>query len=216
MAIKIWFPIVALAISGCVALREHDAIVVAPPLSQEDLNAINQNKVKFHRALTTRRFLVDSLPIGSIVAYFPSHDFAIPESWHVCDGSVITDNESPLVGRVTPNLIDVRYLAGTSAFFGQTFGANQLLVDGGHQHGASTALAGVHTHSLEIGPSTVNAPKEAQAGHDMRLLPQDHSHTSDLAAGGQHRHGLTKDGTHNHSGDKRPASMGLLYIMKIK
>lgn len=77
-------------------------------------------------------FLIDSMPIGSIVAVavnLPGMTAPNSSIWQKCDGSEITHPDSPLRSqgasiRFTPTLTDNRYLKGTDTGGQNTYGGN--------------------------------------------------------------------------------------------
>ncbi|MDX1461969.1 MAG: hypothetical protein R3359_02845 [Marinirhabdus sp.] len=61
---------------------------------------------RWERVLTPKAN-VGVLPIGSIIAWFDRIDFpalTLPEGWQLCDGSIISDADSPLNGLATPDI----------------------------------------------------------------------------------------------------------------
>lgn len=143
------------------------------------------------------------LPIGSIIAYgLPlDSDQKMAElqraGWSLCDGSVITDAESPIKGSTLPKLTDDRFLMGVGlkSGFGLTAGNNKIPQQDHHAHAFSAQTGG--------------GGGLGRSGGDQRNLSENthtHSVSGTTSPGGQHDHG----------GDNKPACMGVYFIMRIK
>lgn len=107
---------------------------------------------KFNRAINDGDRLDDGyfnglatlMPIGGITAWAKSFTNvpALPDGWLECDGSVISDSDSPLNGQTLPDLNgDNRFLRGNS-----TSGTT----GGSATHSLTTAELAAHTHAVNI------------------------------------------------------------------
>ncbi len=109
----------------------------------------------------------EAVPLGTVIEWWrPNASFPVPEGYVICDGSTVTDPESPYDGVALPDLIDnfVRGVTDT-ALIGETFDGNHDHVfdppqvtsseDGAHTHplifGASTSFSGSHHHTYSPG-----------------------------------------------------------------
>jgi hypothetical protein len=116
-----------------------------------------------------------AVPIGGIVPWAKNFTGVptLPEQFLECDGSVISDAESPLNGQTLPNLNgNNNYLRGGTTS-GSTGGAlthtHTVGVAGGGNHprgDATNAGTGSHTHSLS---STNHEPPYYQVVWIMRI-----------------------------------------------
>ncbi len=97
----------------------------------------------------------NSIPVGSIIDWWrPDTTFPLPNGYAICNGDVITDTLSPLVGMTLPDLSD-KFILGT-------IDPNEAGEEGGsidHTHtidvGTVTSqLAGGHLHSFNFGTLT--------------------------------------------------------------
>ena len=92
-----------------------------------------------------------SIPLGSIIDWWrPNGDFTIPSNFMICDGSTVSDPESPYYNITIPNLAD-RFIRGVTdpANIGDSGGidshAHTYSVD--HDHASqNTTDAGEHNH----------------------------------------------------------------------
>ena len=203
--------------SGC-AYIDHSKLNVsndnATPLSR-----LTDSHRKVHRIFQLRRMALDTLPVGSIIAFYDVSVAPLPENWQLCNGDLIHDVRSPLNGVKTPDLSDNRFLMGTGSSYGQYGGTNELMMGGKHTHSATTSIAGAHNHGGKTGPETSNGnirPIEGVNEKNVRLAAIAHRHP--ISTDGDHTHDIAIDpaAPHNHGGDKRPNWFGVAYIMKIK
>ena len=206
------------AVSGC-AYVQYPATPPPGVLTADELRAANLNPLRIRRVFQTRRMLLDTLPVGSIVPYYATYAVLLPENWRYCNGDVVDDSESPLHGQRLPNLIDERFPMGALNQHGTYGGSNAVQIDGAHQHTTLTNSAGDHDHGGSTGSETINArvyEVEEKGEAQVRIVTQGHEHS--ILADGSHRHTGTTNlaGAHDHGGDKRPKWFGVVYIIKIK
>lgn len=139
------------------------------------------------------------VPLGSVISY--TGDLStIGAAWQVCDGSNITDPESPFNGTPTPKLNDYRYVVGVpnQQAIRTDFGSNEWK-DGSHGHhiDITTKEGDVRTYPYVGGHSLT-------ASQSKTMLNHGHKVEGDIGGGG-----------HDH-GDKLPRSLGVHWIMRIK
>jgi len=114
----------------------------------------------------------DYMPVGSIISiYIPFID-TMPSYWQECDGSTISDSESPLDGTDVPDLNgDNRYLRGNTTS-GGTGGTNAT-----HNHTMNTwpdnggnygSFVGATLSSLSVGLSSAE-PAHQEVKYYMRV-----------------------------------------------
>lgn len=178
------------------------------PVSNNDINqlkaAIDTLSLQFtqHKQFVERELKIFApllVPLGSVISY--SGDLStIGPAWQVCDGSNITDPESPFVGTQTPKLNDYRYVVGVpnQQAIRTSIGSNEWQ-DGAHWHHVdiTTKEGDVRTYPY-IGSHSLTASQSRTMAN--------HGHKVDGDVGG---------GCHDH-GDKRPLSLGVHWIMRIK
>lgn len=208
--------LVSVVLGGCAFVERSRNTLPRPtaPIPQAEITRANAEKLEVHRIAELRRMMLDSLPVGSIIAFYPSQKLAIPENWQICDGSFVTDTESVLIGEPTPNLLDDRFLMGSSARFGNFGGANVIPSDGGHDHGGRTLAGGSHDHSGNTLAPDKNGSKAAAKGSDARIFDTPHRHG--IPSEPPHVHAIPRSLAHDHGGDLRPRWFGVLFLMKIK
>lgn len=104
-------------------------------------------------------------PIGGIIAWLKSFTgvpATLPAGWVECDGSVLSDADSPLNGETIPDLNgDNRFLRGNSTS-GSTGGAETMA----HTHtyqgsGLNDAGGGAHNDSFNSGTDAVHTSSAA-------------------------------------------------------
>lgn len=144
------------------------------------------------------------VPVGAVIDWWrPNDTFPLPEGFQMCDGSLVTDPMSPLLGMRLPDLRN-RFVRGVDniGFIGDEGGAesHDHIVDlPAHTHTGTTALAGGHMHTGTTAPA---------GGH---------THTSTMGMAGGHTHndttvdpplvGMTRPaGIHNHTWAKTDGS----------
>lgn len=149
------------------------------------------------------------VPVGGIVPYFGSVS-SLAANWKYCDGSAVSDPESPLNGQVIPDLRS-RFVRGTS-------GANGFGYGGGdthsHYNSSSSLTSWIPRRSVD---SWVNAYQKASSAsgffpniytltYDSNdTIPKDsHGHTGGVVYG------------YTNSSYNVPAYYALNYIIRIK
>lgn len=138
------------------------------------------------------------VPIGSIIAWTDNITGtpALPSSFKLCDGSTISDSESPMNGQTLPDLNgDERFLRGSG-----TSGTTQADAFQGHRHTVINNYvplrsdgAGGNTHTAGTATAVVNA--------------------SDFV--GDPRTDGT-NGTPRTASETRPINMSVKWVMRIK
>lgn len=135
------------------------------------------------------------VPVGTILAYIGPLTTVLPQNWVLCDGRLVIDPQSPFNNRRIPDLTNDRFLMGVAANgpVAAPGGSNTIDLGGGHNHGGKTiGFAGYQAGEINY---------DRQQGHQDQY-------------GIQLR--IDTDGGHNHGGDKRPAYLGVFYIIRIK
>ncbi len=80
-----------------------------------------------------------SVPIGAVIDWWGGQfDLPVPPAYQICDGSIVKDSESPLVGQALPNLAE-RFIIGGASL------AEPLLGDDKHLHGYDAPR---HSHGM--------------------------------------------------------------------
>ena len=136
------------------------------------------------------------MPVGTIIAHFGPWQFS--DKWQICMGQEIRDPDSPLYGRKVPDLngahapFQATYIAGTLDIrtYNKKFGNNILPGSGTHSHGGRTGRGGGRSYG--------------DADDERRHASSDHDHT------------ISADGNHDHGGDNRPNTFGLIYLIRVK
>lgn len=147
-------------------------------------------------------FAPSMVPVGAIVSYIGDLS-KIGPAWRVCDGSTISDAESPLNGSKTPVLNDYRYLIGVpnQQTINTEIGMNRWERDGSHAH----TFDGETITRFNIHQGVGDGAHEVQTRSGSHLKP------ISFPFSGQTHHA----GGHDH-GEKRPLSRGVHWIMRIK
>lgn len=114
-------------------------------------------------------YLIDATPVGTIMPILygltgvPAPD---SEIWQLCDGSAITNVNSPLVGHNTPDFTDGRMIKGAvSAGTPGTRGGSHT-GDLRHNHGGSTSGLNWAPHN-----------GQSKNDHDFHAFASGHQHT---------------------------------------
>lgn len=168
--------------------------------------AVNKGQYKLaYKKLRKKEVgLLDDIPIGAIIPHWGKWEFS--DRWQICKGQVIDDIESPLYGKRVPDLTGITigkdkptYIAGTleKKYFNKKFGKNYI------------PMEKAHTHSATIGQnSSIVYPDQHIIGKGKTIR----------SAGPYHKHTISikKAGKHNHGGDNKPYSFGLVYLIKVK
>ena len=190
--------------------RTSDALAVGYPTGYS--NAYNVDNI---------------VPLGTIVPYF-GNPATLPENWKVCDGSTVSDPESPLHQVRIPDLRG-KFLRGEeeSAYdpLGSTPRAggsdsisfvdhtHQLVSNGMHEHTGTTTDSGRHGHAgnvsvaIKLDPHSGVTNGHLNAGVFANAVAGDASiggnpHTHDVNGSGEHTHPFLTDsgGVHDHGG----------------
>ncbi|MGB0550997.1 MAG: hypothetical protein ACPGQV_00245 [Alphaproteobacteria bacterium] len=182
------------------------------------------------------------VPIGATIPYFGPLE-KLPPSWSLCNGEVVRDQDSPLIGQRLPDLRDA-FVRGASSkeSIGKTGGSDEISTSpaGAHAHGGVTAntpdsemrtsgVAGLHRHSGQTGsaggglssnsglPGGPGALSQRGSAHQHALntdLTGNHSHN--LPPTNAHQHEVSESGNHAHKGDNRPRHVEAYFICRIK
>jgi hypothetical protein len=129
---------------------------------------------------------------------------AIPNGWHLCDGT-----------NGTPDLRD-RFIMGaiSDADVGETGGQNEVTLTEAqmpvHDHGGITSSAGGHTHKIPL-YNADGSTKPLAGGH--YAYPQGNADAK-TATAGQHSHTISSSGG-GQPHENRPAFYKLAFIMKL-
>tara|TARA_Y100000310_G_scaffold151386_1_gene150985 strand:- start:1718 stop:2182 length:465 start_codon:yes stop_codon:yes gene_type:complete len=146
---------------------------------------------------------VGDVPIGGVVAWLSNIAGVpnLPEGWALCDGSTISDGNSPLNGQTIPDLNgDNRFLRGNSTS-GGTGGSEN------HQH----------TESFGVAVSTIVSFAEDPFGGSNDTITEARS-TSDNVSSGTFTGSLTSE-ARNSSGNAvspLPTYYAVVWIIRIK
>jgi len=163
-----------------------------------------------------------TVPIGGIVEWYrPTPDTDVPDGWAVCDGSVVSDPDSPLDGQPTPDLVGrfvrglgtsalqdpTSYGGGTATSLPDAGGVEQH--DLGHRHSVSLPS---HRHSISSdgGHSHTVPGQSVETGFISTCDPNRVTTCAAFFGGnlGDHRHDVAipsvatqSAGSHSHGGD---------------
>ena len=145
-----------------------------------------------------------SVPVGGVIPFAGSLD-NLGENWQLCDGTQVTDPQSPFFDQFVPDMSG-RFPRGLTA-------AENLLVQGGgdgHTHDATLTNVNINIESLVAGYeymrySIYSGPTNERALIAGRTNPRSsHGHDNGVASG-----------TTDVSADL-PAYIEFYYIMRIK
>ena len=145
-----------------------------------------------------------SIPLGGVVAWyrFRTSD-PLPDGYWIADGSTINDPNSPYNGITAPNLVDHFVMGVTLVRMGEAGGNNAIPAWPGGTFGVSGT-----TFSAQATGSNSDAYKHnADRGCCPQVTGLDHTHSFG---------GTTTISSHDHGGDKRPAYVGFLYLIRIR
>ena len=140
-----------------------------------------------------------SVPIGTIVAWHKdlSGVSSLPTGWKECNGSTVTDSESPLVNQTLPNLNgELRFLRGSSTsgtLQGDAFQGH------GHTHRFNALAFSPSGSGTTISPSAINGVTNSSGSGNI-VSPVD----------------LSGYGTVRFATETRPVNMSVVWIMRIK
>ena len=136
-----------------------------------------------------------SLPVGTVIDWWRPSDSttSLPEGFVVCDGSVVSDTESPYDGKAVPNLTDT-FVRGVTDVnnIGQSGGSinHSHTTDINHDHASENVLtsnAGSHNHVTNINHN-----------HASSFSASTGSHNHSVSIGHDHPSVSTNSDTHNH------------------
>lgn len=156
-----------------------------------------------------------AVPIGAVVSWW-GNSGSTPNGWQLCDGSTVTDTQSPLKGLVLPDLRDrfVRGATGNVRASAQTGGQDQitLSVDQMPRHSHGVIDPG-HSHAINGIPGWGAGPQNAGLARTDGNSPQNawamsiSSATTGISiseAGGGNAVAIV------------PRFVGLVYIIRVK
>jgi hypothetical protein len=144
-------------------------------------------------------------PVGAILPWHKTLTGvpALPDGWMECDGSPITDTESPMNGQNTPNLND-RY---------QSHHARGLFLRGDTTSGTfeDDAFQG-HWHAVPTGHRITQT-----TGGELQDIGTQYGNNDSLA-GDSVNDAITDgtNGTPRTASETRPASMSVVWIIRVK
>ena len=135
------------------------------PGTQANANEVNTNFTEIEDEMngyTTANILTQIMPVGSIVPWAKTITGvpALPSNWVECDGSTISDGDSPMDGEAVPDLNgDNRFLRGNSTSGGT--GGDETMA---HTHALTvTALSsGTGTASYQLDAATTQAASNTE------------------------------------------------------
>lgn len=258
-------------LNGTVAdANEVEAIFLPLYIDIAPINVDAPNKLGTGRFVLESALSDAVTPVGSILAFYDFNGVATFDLtiWNYCDGSVINSPGSPIDGQTLPDLSG-RYIVGfgtdgggdigTAPFATAPVGSANSVLDLTHTHTVNAHSHTVNNHSHTIGNDGIHAhtgltgvisDNTGFAGatqaivDDDGVVKTDHHFAIDANVNnfeGQHRHIISNDGTHDHSGatgltnpgtsatalvtnnpapslaaiDIRPRSIRVRFIMKI-
>lgn len=151
------------------------------------------------------------VPVGTILPYMGPYA-SLPSEWKVCNGEKVTDTESPLLNQNLPNLIG-KYIAGvnTSSECGSSFGTNTWTTDPATISGVTDSDADKWTDvssKWTDAPFPIPLPSYSSTMGPLSTTRTNHPkvHVHDVSIGLPN---------HTH-GEKRPESVGVYFIIRIK
>lgn len=216
--VKYLLVVVVSLITACAYVEKPDT-AESGSITIEAIRKANASPLKIQRIFQSKRMMLDSLPVGSILPYYNEANLRLPDNWRFANGDTVEDPLSPLHGKKLPNLLDERFLMGSIMSLGGSGGTNKIAPDGEHGHVASSERAGTHNHTGRTGLEYDNGRVlELREDGEIRVRLVDQAHRHTLSNDGGHTHGVSVEpaGVHDHGGDARPNWYGVLYIIKIK
>jgi len=141
-----------------------------------------------------------------------------PDGFHVCDGAVLNDGDSPIfngAGRYLPNLTDDRFLMGDT-LAGGTGGSNTMA----HTHGPGSFIAPTHRHYVAAKNTATGSVcdwSSTYPGPQGGFCGDCHYHT--LGAHYTNYSGnisITGTSAAASNDENRPKYLSCFYIMRIK
>ncbi len=171
----------------------------------------------------TQRYAERLIPIGTIVPYYGQLK-ALSDHWMVCDGSTVTDNDSPIKGYVLPDLRQ-RFLRGaqdgvSGANAGNTGGQDYVPP---HNHAVSGSSRDVSFPQNSVccwlaGYNPVTAADGLQFDASLFDIPMSAGNAEPRPSHGHIGGTATFTGTASNSGahDNRPQYFSVPFVMRIK
>jgi Collagen triple helix repeat (20 copies) len=142
------------------------------------------------------------VPVGTVIDWWrPDDSFQVPTGFQICDGSVVSNPDSPLNGKTLPNLLN-KFIRGVTD-------PNQIGVIAGadyHTHSGTTTQAGDHSHTLQWGGAELYNSYDYNYVYEFSFVVG-----TMTMPGGAHSHTLNVGSAWNV-----PACVGLLKIICIK
>jgi hypothetical protein len=147
------------------------------------------------------------VPVGTVLAWYPPTNATIPPNFAYCDGSTVTDQDSPFYNTTTPDLRNLFPLgSGYGISPGQTGGDMAFNVAGWNSGS-----------SISTGPTQVNGEDDQQNYIVYKGSPDPKkpyrfsvSSSSDPENDGNHHHNV------NPINVPSPGWVAVNYIMRIK
>lgn len=176
--------------------REDEVIKKKREQAIQLVEYIKTDSIESQTLLTTfnRNF-----PLATIIPWHPNikkqHgetiNINLPTGWVKCDGSVITDSESPLLGAVTPNL-----------------NGNKLFIRGSEESGIIQDQSWKNLH--------IRSQRSDQSTTGVSAINSSRWNSSDIYTGWSH--GPEKVGINLKWGNEeiKPKNFSVIWIMKIK
>ena len=183
-------------------------------------------------AFVANRLTLPTVPIGTILDWYrPTPTTAMPEGYQMCDGSLITDPESPMQGQNTPNLIDKITYGVTLARVDQREKKEGNTINLNHVHSMA------HTHTMDFkttlrdgisGRANIvrGLGRDQMSGEDGRLVFNLMWEPSEVQFSlfAPYVVGTTQGSSSGNTGDSpslgavdiRPAYIGVVKILRIK
>lgn len=175
------------------------------------------------------------IPLGGIMPWYPPPDAVDPpESFELCDGTLVSTIGSPFLGMQKPALMrsvdspgqTQRFIKGADSSVGgiASIRAPTAPLTGGtttHTHSGTTTLEGVHTHgagTIRLAISTESSHNHGNVsgsgdGITSGAIVFGAAAIGDLMTGSApddtlvyHQHSIGSDGIHNHGGLTMPNS----------
>lgn len=169
-----------------------------------------------------------SVPIGTVVSWW-GDAASVPAGWKLCDGSAISDTESPLNGLVSPNLVSkfIRGVIGNIRPAAPTGGKDTVDLTHVHTVNNHRHIVDNHAHRLATGIwcnlSTANSDQVFTYPDGITRAAKDFGDQSSQSletntGGSTPGTSYESPGTSNSLGitSTIPVYVGLIYIMRIK
>ncbi len=166
------------------------------------------------RAVVPDTLQVVMVPVGSIVAWLKTLagvPQTLPVGWVLCDGSAISDADSPMDGQNTPDLNGGEFLRGSSTT-GGTGGASTVNLAHTHTGPNHTHPEQSHSHTLS------NVEQGNTAGSDWKMVVIVNGSVSGYRTGlVTSLAGTGNTGTKlSSTTDNKPPYYNVVWIMRIK